>query len=91
MSARAQRRREEREALRRAVAFRLTGDETCDRCGRHLDDGPPDLPTCSVDVGGGEIWSACGYCAPVLREAVEQMIAGSGSPPGPGGSGRPGR
>ncbi len=85
---RAERRRavreEDREARQRAAAFQLSGDETCDQCGRHLDDGPPDLQTLTVDVGG-KIFTACAYCAPALRQVVDEMLAGHGPGPRPRG------
>jgi hypothetical protein len=70
---RAERRRAEREARR----FRLPVDATCDRCGRYLDDGPPDAPTMSVDLGGSVIY-ACGHCAPSLRQTLELIALEGG-------------
>jgi len=58
---------------RKPRRFRLTGDETCDRCGRHLDDGPPDRPSVSVEVGPGRMMYACGWCASELLDALNGL------------------
>jgi hypothetical protein len=74
---RAERRRAVRAARKRWVedVQPLVDEATCDQCGRHLDDGPPDLPTLSVDLGGRVIF-ACGWCAPALREVLREMTGG---------------
>jgi hypothetical protein len=66
---RAERRRAAR-AEARGRSFHLDGDEVCGRCGRHLDDGPPDAPTMSVEISPGQILYACGWCAPDLHRLV---------------------
>ena len=71
---RAERRRAAREG--RSTFRGLAGDEVCDNCGRHLDDGPPDLPTFSVEFGPGRMLFACGYCAPGLRLVVNELAHG---------------
>jgi hypothetical protein len=68
MSTRAARRRAEREAHRVRVMVEA-GEGCCDRCGRHLDDGPPGAMTLSVDLGGSTLL-ACGHCAPALAAVL---------------------
>jgi hypothetical protein len=59
----------------RGPRFRLAGDEVCDRCGRHLDDGPPNVPTLSVEVGDRFLF-ACAYCAPDLADVLGIRLDG---------------
>lgn len=72
---RAERRAEVRAAGKRwrDVIEPSLDDATCTNCGRHLDDGPPDAPTLSLDIGGGQIVYACGHCAPGLMAMLGGM------------------